>query len=558
MKEGYSHGSLRFTEENKIVYTSFSKHNFFLRSDVSSFVLSQGNTPISPFLNFDYNLANLVPKDLIRAANNTLIQRSDEMWVFGPISDGMLIEIYLAQKKSLPIRYFKITLADAFQEITAEEIELENVSPWMWQWVLEGKSLERWHPRLRFTKTYPLVYPAYSKKNFFLQMHISQFCIENRVVPLNPFMLFRYFLGDIVPRETVYQANNNIVRICDEVWSFGAISDGVLAEIKLKQEKGDRARFFKIDDSTYPIRFRRTSPQNVPFEEERLEAHRDILTNTPSSPPARTQVGNSHIIPFHDISSHDTVGGKAQSLGALKSAGFTVPDGFVIVTDNYSKEKRTLATAIHLHFDALNAPYVAVRSSAANEDGSQAAWAGQLESFLNITKDSLLHYIERCFNSAQTARAQSYAASTSSQSGQVSVIVQTMVDSAASGVAFSVHPVSGHPGHIVIEAGLGLGEAIVGGHITPDLYIVEKNSGEIVERNITKQVKYLSRHPSGETTWHPTGEEGKKQKVIDDHIQLIATTTTQLEKHFGHPVDSEWAIHDDTLYILQCRPITTL
>ncbi len=228
----YEHDSLNLVQKNTIVFTSFSKRNFYLCTSVSAFVLSAGNTPISPFMNFGYNLSGLVPKDFIRVANNTLIHRCDEMWVFGELSDGVVVEVYLAKKYGKPVHYF-VTEDNGltFKEIAEKDVTLADVSSWMWEWILAGKNLERWHPRLRFNKEYPLVYPAYSKRNYFRHMHISQYCLEKKLVPLNPFMLFRYFLGDTVPRESVYRANNNIVRICDEVWTFGEISDGVLAEV---------------------------------------------------------------------------------------------------------------------------------------------------------------------------------------------------------------------------------------------------------------------------------------------------------------------------------------
>lgn len=278
MNKEYKHSSLNLVQKNRIIFTSLSKRNFYLRSHISQFVLTQGHTPINPFMNVDYNLSGLVDKGLIRTANNTMITRCDELWVFGEVSDGVLVEIYIAQRLGKPIRYFAPSLDGSnFRETSQEAVRLEDVSQWMWEWALAGKSLERWHPRLRFNKTYPLIYPAYSKRNFYLQTHISQFCLNNKAVPLNPFMLFRYFLGDSISRESVYQANNNIVRICDEVWVFGEISDGVLAEIKLKREQGHRVRYFKIGTGN-PITFRTSSGKTMPFEEPELEDFRYLLT----------------------------------------------------------------------------------------------------------------------------------------------------------------------------------------------------------------------------------------------------------------------------------------
>lgn len=250
----------------KIIFTSFSKRNFYLRSAISSFVLQKSLTPISPFMNFDYNLSGSVNQNLIRVANNTMIGKCDELWVFGQISDGVLVEIYLAKKHHKTVRYFLVGENHDFKEVTEGEVVLEDVSPWMWEWVIKGKTLERWHPRLRFNKNYPLVYPAYSKKNFYWQMHISQFCLEKKMVPLNPFMLFRYFLGDIVDRKLVYQANETIVRICDELWVFGPISDGVLKEIKIAKEEKRKVRYFKIIEGD-PVKFRQISSKLAEIEE---------------------------------------------------------------------------------------------------------------------------------------------------------------------------------------------------------------------------------------------------------------------------------------------------
>ncbi|HUW24715.1 MAG TPA: hypothetical protein VMW04_03760 [Patescibacteria group bacterium] len=262
----FKHDSLKFREKNKIVFTSFSKRNFFLRFQVSAFVLTNNGVPISPFMNFDYNLSGLVDKTLIRIANNTMIKKADELWVFGEVSDGVLVEIFMAKRLRKPVRYFLLSEeASQIKEISEPEVRLEEISPWMWEWVMLGKNLGRWHPRLQSRKTYPLVYAVYSKRNFFWHMQISKFCLEKRVIPLNPFMLFKYFLGDLVPRDMVRKANNNIIRIVDQLWVFGEISDGVLAEIKMAKERGSRVLIFKIVDGN-PVKFRKISPKGAVFE----------------------------------------------------------------------------------------------------------------------------------------------------------------------------------------------------------------------------------------------------------------------------------------------------
>lgn len=261
----------------KIIFVSFSKRNFYLRSSISAFVLKQQCTPVSPFMNFEYNLGGIVDQDLIRVSNNTLIQRADEVWVFGEVSDGVLTEIYLAKKFNKKLRFFISSNGwKDFCEIGIDNVQLEDVSPWMWEYVLANKRLERWHPRLRFTKTYPVIYPAYSKRNFYLHMHISKYCLEKRCIPLNPFMLFKYFLGDAVSRESVYQANASIVSMSDEIWVFDKISDGVLDEIIIKKKQGGTVKYFESGIKN-PMLFRRISPVRAVFEDGELEKFRGGL-----------------------------------------------------------------------------------------------------------------------------------------------------------------------------------------------------------------------------------------------------------------------------------------
>lgn len=274
--------SQQHQDRNKIIFTSYSKRNFYFRAEVSQFVLSTGHTPINPYMNFDYNLSGVVDKSLIRVANNSLIQHADELWVFGEISDGVLAEIYMARQRQIPIHFYRHLRDGVFAEVKTEDVVLEDVSDWLWHYMLDGKDIARWHPRLRFYKTYPLIYPAYSKRNFYLQMHISQYCLEHRAVPLNPFLLFRYFIGDSVPRETIYAGNNNLVRLSDEVWVFDEVSNGVLAEIIHKKEQGGKVKYFRHYSDKAPITYRQINKSKVEFEpprlgDEDLEKYRDLL-----------------------------------------------------------------------------------------------------------------------------------------------------------------------------------------------------------------------------------------------------------------------------------------
>ena len=274
--------SKNHTDKNNIIFSSYSKRNFYYRAEVSQFVLTRGHTPVNPYMNFDYNLSGVVDKSLIRIANNSLIAHVDELWVFGEVSDGVLAEIYLAKRRNITVKYFSHLKRGGFREITQDDVVLEDVSAWLWEYMLAGKDIARWHPRLRFYKEYPLVYPAYSKRNFYLQMHISQYCLEHHMVPLDPFLLFRYFIGDSVPRDTIYAGNNNLVRLASEVWVFDEISNGVLAEVMHKKEQGGNVKYFRHYSDKAPITYRRVSSDKVEFEvpklgDEDLEKYRDTL-----------------------------------------------------------------------------------------------------------------------------------------------------------------------------------------------------------------------------------------------------------------------------------------
>jgi len=208
----------------------------------------------------------------------------------------------------------------------------------------------------------------------------------------------------------------------------------------------------------------------------------------------------------------------------------------------------------------LNAEFVAVRSSATAEDGAVAAWAGQLESFLNTTDETLLENIKRCWASLFTPRAIFYRFERGFQENIcVAVVVQKMVDSEISGVAFSVHPVTQDRNQLIIEAGFGLGEAIVSGQITPDRYVVEKKEWLILETNIVRQEKMLVKKPCGGTEWADVPDEKRSvQKLSGRQIMVLARMVLNIETQYDHPCDIEWALESPVFYITQSRPVTTL
>jgi phosphoenolpyruvate synthase/pyruvate phosphate dikinase len=197
-----------------------------------------------------------------------------------------------------------------------------------------------------------------------------------------------------------------------------------------------------------------------------------------------------------------------------------------------------LAAEILKQFEKLDAALVAVRSSATAEDSSAAAWAGQLNTFLNTPKKDLLKNIQKCWASLFTPRAIFYRIEQGLKNKKISVavVIQKMTQAKAAGVAFSVHPVTQDYNQIIIEAGFGLGEKVVSGAITPDNYIVNKKGYKIEEINVNEPRQVLS-----------------KKKIIQ-----LAKLVVKIEKHYKFPCDIEWIEKGGKLFITQSRPITTL
>ena len=307
---------------------------------------------------------------------------------------------------------------------------------------------------------------------------------------------------------------------------------------------------------------------------------------------------------FTELTKSDSAiaGGKGASLGEMTQAGIPVPPGFVVTTsafDQFITEaglKTEIEAILHtvdhnvvhtgeaaseqireliLHaempagmaeeittaFIKLDAHAVAVRSSASAEDGVDAAWAGQLESYLNTTAADLLEKVKLCWSSLFTPRAIFYRFEKgfNNQHVAVAVVVQKMVESEISGIAFSVHPVTNDHDQLIIEAGLGLGEAIVSGQITPDSYVVSKENRTIIETFISEQDRGIFSLAEGGNEWRSVeSTKGTAQKLTNDQVLELANIVAGIERHYGFPVDVEWAYADGQFYIVQSRPITTL
>lgn len=295
-------------------------------------------------------------------------------------------------------------------------------------------------------------------------------------------------------------------------------------------------------------------------------------------------------------------GGKGASLGELISAGIPVPAGFVITSEAFevfmeetglrteieaaldsvdTKEMHTIENSserIHAliekedlpdaqkkeiseAFKKLGAKYVAVRSSATAEDSDIAAWAGQLETYLNTTEKTLIEHVKKCWASLFSPRAIFYRFEKGfhKQKVSVAVVVQAMVESEKSGIAFSVHPVTQDHNQIIIEAGFGLGEAIVSGSITPDSYVVRKDDWRITEKQIHTQERGLYRAKNGGSEWKTLPKvKGSQPTLSDSETIALAKLVTKIERHYRFPVDVEWAQEGNKIFITQSRPITTL
>jgi len=298
-----------------------------------------------------------------------------------------------------------------------------------------------------------------------------------------------------------------------------------------------------------------------------------------------------------------SAGGKGSSLGEMTQAGIHVPPGFVILSTAFNRfiDEAELNVEIHAALDRvnkddistidsasekmqaailaaampkdienaiadafkkLNAEFVAVRSSATAEDSSSHAWAGQLDTYLNTTKENLLENVKKCWASLFTSRAIFYRFEKELHNTDISVavVVQKMIESEVSGVAFSVHPVTQDRNQMIIEAVFGLGEAIVSGTVTPDSYVIEKDTRNLLDTNIGGQKKMLvqKKNEMG-NEWKELDERhGNKQKLSTAQISKLAELIAKIEKHYGFPVDVEWALEKGKFYITQSRPITTL
>ena len=255
----------------------------------------------------------------------------------------------------------------------------------------------------------------------------------------------------------------------------------------------------------------------------------------------------------------EELGGKASALAALSRFGLPIPAWFVVspsVAGGSGWEREVESALKRL---APNGESVAVRCSAAGEDGAKHSYAGQLESYLFVRPEDVAARVRDVWRSAESARVAAYRAERRIAGASVpAVLVQRMVDAEKSGVAFSADPVSGRRGRCVVAATFGLGTALVSGADDADAVIVER-AGEIVERRTAIKRIAHRRGADRDVVEVPLPAEDSARPVLSDsEARAVAALARRAALHAGSPQDIEWAIEGGELFLLQSRPITSL
>jgi pyruvate,water dikinase len=304
------------------------------------------------------------------------------------------------------------------------------------------------------------------------------------------------------------------------------------------------------------------------------------------------------------VATLDLSGGKGASLARMAAAGLPVPPGFHITTQAYRRfvdengldhailsaaaqavadhpatlerasaqiqsrlDKSTipqdLAALIERSYHELGAgdPPVAVRSSATAEDLPEMSFAGQMETYLNVCGASnVLAAVKRCWASLWTARALSYRAQHGirPQDVSIAVIVQELIPADVAGILFTANPLTGARDQMMLNAAWGLGEAIVGGQVTPDTIIISKQTGAIASQDIARKEVMTVRVPGGTREESVPADKRLRAAVQPAQAVELARLGAKIEQLYGQPMDIEWAICAQRVFILQARPITAL
>lgn len=306
---------------------------------------------------------------------------------------------------------------------------------------------------------------------------------------------------------------------------------------------------------------------------------------------------------FDDIRLSDagSVGGKGANLGELTAGALPVPRGFVITGDAYldamdkagvrgrlqaivsdartasqdeldrlAAEARDLVHSVQLPEDLATAVLfaygrlgestrVAVRSSGIGEDAEGTSFAGMNATFTNVAGgEEVLARLVDCWASLWSARSIFYRGDKNlTVEPSIAVVVQEMIPSERSGVMFTLDPSTGETGHIVIEAAFGQGEVVVGGAVEPDTYVVDKSDLRVIQVRVGTQHFKIVRGPGGEDQrFELDDREGARRVLSDDEVVEVARLGLLVEEHYGSPQDTEWAMVDSQIYLVQSRPVT--
>jgi len=306
-------------------------------------------------------------------------------------------------------------------------------------------------------------------------------------------------------------------------------------------------------------------------------------------------------------------GGKGANLGEMIRAGIPVPSGFSILTGTYERfmvetgaasdilpyltklpeereqryeeisrairniietkdMARDMKDTITQSYERLSQRYkktdlaVAVRSSGVAEDAATASFAGQFETYLNVKgKTELLDNVKKCWASLFTAQAISYRMGKGlpADGGGISVCVQKMVNARSAGICFTVDPVTGNPSNMVIEGNWGMGESVVQGIVTPDRYIVNKDTLNLERASISEKGVWIIPAEMGTRQEEVPLNKQNEPCLTNEEVKRIAEQAKAVEAHYGAPQDIEWAVDRDlrppeNLFILQTRPITII
>ncbi|MGB8222450.1 MAG: phosphoenolpyruvate synthase, partial [Polyangiales bacterium] len=301
-------------------------------------------------------------------------------------------------------------------------------------------------------------------------------------------------------------------------------------------------------------------------------------------------------------------GGKGANLGELTAAGLPVPPGFVVTGQCYlhaldaaGLRQRLLDLVAHVDIDDSSAlkiaseelratvyragipnqvqaavmqafrglgegARVAVRSSATAEDTAEASFAGMNETFTNVVEATLIQRILDCWASLWSSRVVAYRHSLGlTDEPTIAVVVQRMVDSEASGVMFTVDPMSQDRTRMLIEGAYGLGEVVVGGQVEPDTFFVARHRDpsnaelKVLSARVGSKAFMIVRQTDGTEARIDVPRAQRERRVLDDaQVLEVAKLGLRIEKHYGSPQDIEWALERGKTYIVQSRPITTL